>query len=185
MGKGVELTLIHIGQNCVAESNQLEEPCYILEKGWKHSHHSMCYTAPYVRMYIVNSTLHLATPHHTHYTLPHLISPHPSHHTLQHTSTHLTHPITHHTTTHHGSMAHTNAHWLVFKAGSDKVPVVEHEVLVFMRIPLQVDSVPLPLQLRRSVTFRRGEERVGREGERGESEGKERGGGGDWDEAVK
>ena len=66
-------------------------------------------------------------------------------------------------------MAHTNAHWLVFKAGSDKVPVVEHEVLVFMRIPLQVDSVPLPLQLRRSVTFRGGEERVGRErGKRGE-----------------
>ena len=43
-----ELTLIHIGQDCVAEGNQFEEPCHVLDSGKGESvHHKLCHDAAY------------------------------------------------------------------------------------------------------------------------------------------
>ena len=111
-----ELTLIYIGQDCVAEGNQFEEPCYILDsmKG-ETPHHVTCYD----------------TPQHT---------------TLGQSCLHI-------------SIA--SAHWLVLNTGCHQLLVIEHEVFILMRIPLQVHTVLGPFQLWRSVTFMR----VGEEGE--------------------
>lgn len=57
-----ELTLIHIGQDCVAEGNQLEEPCYVLEKvGREKVPITSCHGAPH-RTRPWQNCLHVSRP---------------------------------------------------------------------------------------------------------------------------